>query len=150
MTATQPRPRIVSAGFWALLVGALLLMVGGLVAATLNFDTVRAATSYSISDEQLNDYVAFHRGASVGCVAAGLALAFLAGSTRTGDVRFRRATIGLGLALVVVVGLLAVFAAVHVLALLSLIPVIVGIVLLTRPDAAAWFDPIGQREEPGE
>jgi hypothetical protein len=133
------RPRVVEVAFWALVVGAVLLMVGGLLAATLSFDTVRQAAPSSISDKQLHNYLSLHRGAGVGGVLAGGGLGFLAGRTRAGDTRFRRATIGLALAIIVVVGLMAVFAGIHVLSLLALLPIIVGMLLLTRPAATDWF-----------
>jgi hypothetical protein len=133
------RPRVVEVAFWALVVGAVLLMVGGLLAATLSFDTVRQAAPSSISDKQLHNYLSLHRGAGVGGVLAGGGLGFLAGRTRAGDARFRRATIGLALAIIVVVGLMAVFAGIHVLSLLALLPIIVGMLLLTRPAATDWF-----------
>ena len=148
MSAPPPvplsRPRIVDTAFWVLLAGAVLLVVGGLLAATLSFDTVRAATAASISNEELRRYLFFHRGAGVGCALAGAGLGFLAGRTRAGDARFRRATIGLALAIVVLVGLSAVFAGIHVLSLLALLPIIVGMLMLTRPAATAWFDARGE------
>jgi hypothetical protein len=137
-TPAGRRPRVVEAAFWVLVVGAVLLMVGGLLAATLSFDTVRSATALSISDEQLRNYLSLHRGAGIVCVLAGGGLGFLAGRTRSGDARFRHATIGLALAIIVVVGLAAVFAGIHLLTLLSLLPIIVGMLLLTRPAATAW------------
>lgn len=149
MSAPPPaplsRPRVVDAAFWVLLAGAVLLVVGGLLAAMLSFDTVRAATSSSISDAELHKYLSFHRAAGVGCVLAGGGLGFLAGWTRAGDARFRRATIGLALAIVVLVGLTAVFAGIHVLSLLSLLPTIVGMLMLTRPAATGWFDARGEQ-----
>lgn len=139
MTATEPRPRAVTVAFWLLIVGAVLLLAGGLLAATLQFDTIRAAASPSVSDETLHNYLRFHRGSGVVCGLAAVGLAVLAVPTRAGDPRFRRATMGLGLAIVLLVGLVAVFAGTHVLALLSLLPVIVGTLLLSRPAAAGWF-----------
>ena len=62
-------------------------------------------------------------------------MAFLAGRTRSGDARFRRAALALSLTIVVLVALLAVFGVVHVLTLLAVIPLIAGTVLITRPAA---------------
>ena len=45
----------------------------------------------------------------------------------------------LALVTVVLVGLVAVFAGIHILALLGLLPIIAGALLLTRPAAAEWF-----------
>jgi hypothetical protein len=134
-----PRPRAVDVAFWLLLVGAVMLLVGGLLAATMAFDTIRSAAPASVSDAQLHSYLAFQRAAGAICVLSGTGLAFLAGRMRRGDARFRRATVVLALVTVVLVALVAVFAGVHILALLGLLPIIAGTVLLTRPAAAGWF-----------
>ncbi|OBF28672.1 hypothetical protein [Mycobacterium sp. ACS4331] len=133
------RPRIVDIAFWLLVLGAVLLMFGGMIALATNFDAVRAVVPDSVSDDTVRDYLTLHRGAGVFCVVVGLSLAYVAGRTRSGDARFRRAAIALSIAAVVLVGLLAVFAGVHGVALLALILVMGSAVLLTRPAAAEWF-----------
>jgi hypothetical protein len=121
MTATQPRPRALNVAFWLLLVGAVMLMGGGLIAATANIPAV-------------------YRGAGIVCVVAGAMIAFLAGRVRkNGDPRFRRATLALALVVVVLVSLVAALGIVHILALLSVLPLIVGAMLLSRPVVAGWF-----------
>jgi hypothetical protein len=101
-------------------VGAsLLLIVGGLLTASVSLPPV-------------------YRGAGVITALAGAGMAFLAGRSRTGDTRFRRAAVALSLAIVVLVALVAVFGVVHVLTLLAVIPLIAGTVLMTRPAAASW------------
>ena len=60
-------------------------------------------------------------------------MAFLAGRSRSGDTRFRRAAVALSLAIVVLVALLTAFGVVHILTLLAVIPLIVGTALITRP-----------------
>lgn len=120
MTATQPRPRALNVAFWLLLVGAVMLMVGGLLAATASIP-------------------ALFRGAGIACVIAGAMIAFLAGRVRkTGDARFRRATLALAFVVIVLVSIVAALGVVHVLALLSVLPLIVGAMLLSRPAAAGW------------
>jgi len=148
MTATELRPRMVTIAFWTLLVGAVLLMTGGLLAATLSFGAIRAAAAPSVADETIHNYLRFSRGAGIGCALAGIALAVLAGRTRAGDERFRRATMALGLATVVLVGLLEVFSPIGLLPLLSLLPIIAGTLLLSRPASASWFKPDGNKLEP--
>jgi hypothetical protein len=128
MTTTEPRPRAVDVAFWLLVVGAVLLLAGGMLAATLSYDTLRSAALPTVSDQTIRDYLRFHRGA-------------LVVRTRAGDPRFRRATMGLGLAIVVLVGVVAVFFGTHIFALLSLLPIIVGTLLLSRPPVAKWFSP---------
>ena len=133
------RPRAVEVAFWLLIVGAVMLVVGGLLAATMGFDNIRSVAPDSVSDEQVHNYLTFHRGSGVICVLTGVALGFLTGRMRLGDARFRRATIVLALVTVVLVGLVAVFAGIHILSLVGLLPIIVGALLLTRPAAAEWF-----------
>lgn len=141
MTSTEPRPRAVDIAFWLLIVGAVLLMAGGLLAITLGYDVLRAALPSSYTDEVVRQLLNFRRGAGVICVLAGLALAYLSGRTRGGDVRYRRATIGLGLTLIVLVGLMQVFVNIGLVALLALLPIIAGTLMLTRPSVAGWFTP---------
>jgi hypothetical protein len=141
MTATEPRPRSLTIAFWFLVFGAVMLMAGGLLAITLGYDLLREALPSSFSDQAVHQLLVFRRGAGVICVVAGLALAFLTGRTRTGDVRYRRATLGLGLAIIVLVGIMQVFVNIGLIALLSLLPIIVGTLLLSRPPVAKWFSP---------
>jgi hypothetical protein len=122
MTAPQSRPRVVTAAFWCWVVASILLIVGGLLAAT-----------YAPP--------ALFRGAGILTALAGAGLAFLAGRSRGGDTRFRRAAITLSLTVIVLVALLAVFGVVHVLTLLAVIPLIAGTILMTRPAAASTPDP---------
>ncbi len=119
MTAPPPRPRVVTAAFWCWVVAAILLIVGGLIAASVSLPAV-------------------YRAAGVMTALAGAGMSFLAGRSRTGDTRFRRAAVALSLAIVVLVALLAVFGVVHVLTLLAVIPLIAGAVLMTRPAASSW------------
>jgi hypothetical protein len=121
MSAPSQRPRAVNAAFWCWVIAALLLIVGGLIAASFNLHAV-------------------FRGAGVLTALAGAGMAFLAGRSRAGDARFRRAGVALSLAIVVLVGLVAAFGVVHVLTLISVIPLVVGTGLITRPAAAAFFE----------
>jgi hypothetical protein len=117
MTAPQPRPRVVTAAFWCWVVGSFLLMLGGLIAASLNVPAV-------------------FRGAGVVFALAGAGMAFLAGRTRTGDTRYRRAAIALALTLVVLVAVAALVGLTNGITLLGVLPLVAGTVLMTRPGAA--------------
>jgi hypothetical protein len=121
MTAPQPRPRVVTAAFWCWLGASMLLIVGGLMAASVSIPNV-------------------YRGIGVLTALAGAGMAYVAGRTRSGDTRFRRAAVALSLTIVVLVALVAVFGVVHVLTLLAVIPLIAGTVLMTRPAVASWAD----------
>jgi hypothetical protein len=110
--------RVANAAFWCWVIAAVLLIVGGLIAASVNLP-------------------GFYRGAGVVTALAGAGMAFLAGRSRGGDTRFRRAAVALSLAIVLLVALIAGFGVVHVLTLLAVIPLIVGTVLITRPSTTA-------------
>jgi hypothetical protein len=120
MSAPSSRPRAINAAFWCWLVAAMLLIMGGVLAASVGLP-------------------ALYRGSGVLTAVAGAGMAFLAGRSRSGDGRFRRAAVALSLAIVVLVALLSVFGVVHILTLLAVIPLIVGTVLMTRPSAMAYF-----------
>jgi hypothetical protein len=126
MTAPLPvptsRPRIVEAAFWIWLLSSVLLVLFGLLLA--------------LSQGNVPPLV---RGAGVVYVLAGLALGYLAGRTRGGHAAFRRAGVGLSLAIVVV---LAVFSLMSrgLVWLVIMILAMVGAVLIMRPSAQVWFD----------
>lgn len=139
MSDTDSRPAAVTAAFWALMVGAVLLMAGGLMAATVGFDALREAAPPTVSDEAVRNYARLYRGAGALFSVAAAGLAVLAVRSRERDPRYRRAAMSLGLAIVVLVGLAAVFAGTHILALLSLLPIVVGALLLSRPSVSEWY-----------
>ena len=118
MTAPQPRPRVVTAAFWCWVAASLLLLLGGLIAASLNMPVV-------------------FRGAGVIFAIAGAALAFLAGRARGGDTRFRRAALALSMAIVVLIALAGVLQLANGITLLAVFPLVAGTVLITRPAATA-------------
>jgi hypothetical protein len=121
MTAPQQRPRAVNAAFWCWMVASVLLILGGSIVA---FASVPAVS----------------RGGGVITGLAGAGIAFLAGRCRTGDIRFRRATVALSLAIVLLMPLVVMFGVVHVLTLLGVLLLIAGTVLITRPVVASWFE----------
>jgi hypothetical protein len=119
MTAPQSRPRVVTAAFWCWVAASIMLIVGGLIAASVSALPM------------------VYRGGGVITVLAGAGMAFLAGRTRSGDTRYRRAAVALSLAIVVLVALCAVVGVVHMLTLLAVLPLVAGTVLITRPAASA-------------
>jgi hypothetical protein len=123
-----PRPRAVTVAFWCWIVAAVVMIVGALLPAAVNPSLPVAVL-----------------GAGAVAALAGLGMAFVAGRTRSGEPRFRRAAIGLSLAIVIVVAVLGV---VHLLApitLLALLPLIGGTVSIRTPEAQAWFDGEGEQ-----
>src|ERR1700676_5218173 len=91
MPATPPRPRTVNAAFWCWVLATMMLILFGLLLA--------------LSQSHLP---IFFRGAGVLFVLAGIALGYLAGRTRQGDRRFRRAAVAFALVLVVLLALFSV------------------------------------------
>ena len=120
-TPTNPRPVAVDIAFWLLIAAAAGLIAGGLL---LVFST--------------SAIPGFFRGAGALFGVAGAVLAYLVSRARSGDTRFRRATVGMAMALV---ALLALFALISqgVVWLLIMVAAIVGAVLLIRPAATDWF-----------
>ena len=121
MTAPQSRPRVVTAAFWCWVAASFLLMLGGLIAASLNVPVV-------------------FRGAGIIFLFAGGGMAYLTGRSRSGDTRFRRAAIALALTLIVLVALAALFGLASGMTLLAVLPLIAGTVLITRPAASLEQD----------
>ncbi|RZT18164.1 hypothetical protein EV589_2417 [Mycobacterium sp. BK558] len=141
---THSRPRLVDAAFWCFVGGAVIMIVGGLLAATATYDAARAAIPSEMSDDRVRSYLTVYRLIGIGAVLAAGALAFLAGRARRGDGRFRFALLGMAFALVAVVLLMAIGVGVaQPLILLGLLPVLVGAALMTRPAARAWYDQVG-------
>jgi len=129
MTSASSPPRIVQVAFWCWALGAVALVLLGLLIAT-------------------STAPGFFRGAGVIFAVAGLGLAFLAGRTRRGDSRFRRAAVALALTLVVLLVLFAIL--VHGLgwALVAAL-MLAGAIAATRSSASAWFDAVESRPANG-
>jgi hypothetical protein len=115
------RPRIVEAVFWLWLVAAISLVVLGLLITVAR-----------------GNLPALLRGAGIMFALAGLALGYLAGRTRAGHARLRRAAVGLSLALVVLLALFTLMTG-GILWLIPMILTMVGAVLIMRPSAQDWF-----------
>ncbi|MUL76720.1 hypothetical protein [Mycolicibacterium sp. CBMA 226] len=119
------RPQSVTVAFWCWVVAAVLLMVGGMLTATAEVPPA---------------YRTLVVGFGVITAVAGAAMAFSAGRARAGDSRFRRAAVALSMAIVIIVGLLALLGVAQLLSLVALLPLIGGAVAITRPPAQTWFD----------
>ncbi|KDF00557.1 membrane protein [Mycolicibacterium aromaticivorans JS19b1 = JCM 16368] len=123
MTATQPRPRLVSIAFWCWLAGAIVLMLGGLLLVFSN-----------------SPVPVFFRGAGVLWIVAGALLSYIAGRTRGGDTRFRRAAVALSIALAILLALFSVMTG-GLVWLFAMVLVFVPAVLIMRPAAQEWYTP---------
>jgi uncharacterized BrkB/YihY/UPF0761 family membrane protein len=135
---SETRPSAVTTAYWLLVLGAALLMAGGLITASLGFETVRRTQPASVTDESVNALLWLNRGIGILFILSAVALGWLARRARRRDPRFRRAAVGLALAIVLVVAIASVFGG-FVLAPLALVPIIVGTVLLSRPAVVEWY-----------
>lgn len=118
-----PRPRAVTAAFWCWIIAAVLLIVGGSLPAALN-----------------RSLPAIFLGCGLIAAVAGVGMAFVAGRTRSGEPRFRRAAIALSLAIVVVVSALSLAHLLAPITLVALLPLIAGTVAIRSPEAQSWFE----------
>ena len=139
MSETESRPSAVTTACWLLVAGGVLLIAGGLLATLVSFDSLRQAAPITVTDEALHDYARLYRGAGILFGIAGVALVWFAARARSRDLRARRAAMALGLSIVVLVAVAAVFSGTHILALLSLLPIVVGTLLLSRPTVLDWY-----------
>jgi hypothetical protein len=144
MTSANPRPRIVDAAFWCWVAAAVLLFLGGLLEMTLvKFSDLRNAYPASVPDSDVKSLFTYYRGVATICMVLGLAIGYLAGRTRRGDKRFRRATVALSVAgVVLLLAAKVLLGGVSLLAVLAVIPLLVAIVAATRDSASAWFDAV--------
>lgn len=136
---SETRPSAVTAAYWLLVLGAVLLMAGGLLAGLVSFDSLRETAPATVTDDAVRAYARLYRGTGVLFGLAGVALVWFAGRARRRDLRSRRAAMALALTVVVVVALAGVLSGTHILALLSLIPIVVGALLLSRPGVVEWY-----------
>jgi membrane protease YdiL (CAAX protease family) len=136
---SETRPSAVTTACWLLVLGAVLLMAGGLLAGLVSFDSLRQTSPPSVTDDAVRAYARLYRGAGLLFGFAGLALVWFAGRARRRDLRSRRAAMALSLAFVVLVAVAAVLSGTHILALLSILPIIVGTLLLSRPAVVEWY-----------
>ena len=146
MTEAPPRPRIVDVAFWSWLTAGVLLILGGLQSAFVSFDTVSESTGGGVSDEQIRSYLLFFRGTGVLCILLGIGVGFLAGRTRSGDSRYRRAAVTLSLAGAAFLVVWSWLAWLPLPALIATLALIVAGGLATRPRALDWFEAVDQRE----
>lgn len=139
MTVSDVRPGVVTGAVWALLIGGVMLAAGGLITAGVSFDTLRQVASASVPDESIRASLWLYRGVGILFTAAAAALILLAVRAGRREIRFRRATVALGMTVILVVVLISAVVGTHILALLSLVPIVVGTWLLSRPAAVQWY-----------
>lgn len=138
MSTTDPRPTAVTAAFWLLVVGGVLLLSAGLITATVSFEVLRNSQPVTVPDAAVRNLLVLNRGLGILFSIAAAALVWLAARARNRDPRLRRATMALATVLIVLVALSSVYGG-HILALLSLLPIVVGTLLLSRPGVVEWY-----------
>jgi hypothetical protein len=149
MRSADPPPRSVEVAFWCWVVAATVLVLAGLVAVMAGYTTLLGSfPTASLSEDQIRSLAFFFRGSGVLFIVVGLALGYLAGRTRKGDKRFRRATVALSNAIVLLLVLYALLLGI-VLPLPAAIASIVAAVLATRASADAWFDAVDSGTDHG-
>jgi hypothetical protein len=120
-------------------VAAALLLLGGILEVWL----LRDARPANGNDDQVRSLIFYYRGVGALCIVLGIAIGYLAGRTRRGDKRFRRGTVALSIASVVVLLAAEILVrGVSLPAVLALIPLLVAVVSVTRDSASAWFDAV--------
>ncbi len=138
---SSDRPRIVDIAFWCLVAGAVLMLVGGLMAIGTSYG---ALSSVSATADELRSFLTMRLVNGVAAAVAAAVLAFLAGRARRGDARFRLAAMGMVFAIFVVFGVLGLLTGLTTwIILAAVLPMLVGEVLLTFPTARDWYDEDG-------
>jgi len=84
-----------------------------------------------------------YRTVAIVCAVLGMAIGYFAGRTRGGNKRFRRGTVALSVAgVVLLLAAKVLLGGVGLLAVLAVIPLLVAVVSATRDSASAWFDAV--------
>ena len=138
MNETESRPGAVTAACWLLFIGAVLLIVAGLITGTVSFDTLRRHEPPTVADDSVTSLLWLNRGVGILFVLSGVALAWFASRALHRDPRFRRAAVALGLTIVVIVSIASAFGG-FVLAPVGLVFIIIGVLLLGRPGVMDWY-----------
>ena len=149
MTSANPRPRIVEVAFWCWMAAAVLLILAGVLEMTMvKYSDLRHAYPASVPDSDVKSFFDNYRTVAIVCAVLGMAIGYFAGRTRRGNKRFRRGTIALSVAGVVLLlaAKVLLLSAVTPLAVLAVIPLLVALVAVTRDAASAWFDAVDSRE----
>ncbi|CAA0109984.1 Uncharacterised protein [Mycolicibacterium vanbaalenii] len=120
------RPRLVDIAYWCWLLAGILLVAFGLLLGSTR-----------------GDIPLFLRGFGILFAVSGLVLGFFAGKMRNGHPGFRRAALGLALGLVVLLVMFTLVSRGGVW-LIVMIPTAAGAILLTRPDARAFYEQEGR------
>src|ERR1700674_4495071 len=148
MTAANPGPRIVEVAFWCWMAAAALLILAGVLEMTMvKYSDMRHTFAASVPDSEVRSLFETYRTVAIVCGGLGVAIGNFAGRTRGGNKRFRRGTVALSVAgVVLLLAATVLLSAVTLLAVVAVIPLLVAVVAATREPASAWFDAVDSRE----
>ena len=135
------RPTIVNIAFWLVLVGAVLLLSGGLLGLSVAISAEDGVFGANTPPDTVQTMRTLLGGLSVLWALVGMALSFLSGRTRNGDLRFRRVVVWMAVAVVVMVFLLTFLApfTITLPVLFGVVPLAIGATLYMRPASSDWF-----------
>ncbi len=138
---SAPRPAIVNIAFWLVLAGSVLLLAGGLLGLSVAVSSPDSTFGSGLSESAVRSTRNLLGGMSVIWLITGMALSFLAGRARNGDLRFSRSVVWMAGAVVVMVFLLTLLAPLTLAwpVLFGVVPVAIGATLFMRPAASDWF-----------
>ena len=127
---------------------AVLLIVAGVLEMTVvKYGDLRNAYPASVPDSEVRSLFETYRTVAIVCAVLGMAIGYFAGRTRGGNKRFRRGTVALSVAgVVLLLAATVLLSAVTLLAVLAVIPLLVAVVAATREPASEWFDAVDSRE----
>src|ERR1700692_999188 len=148
MTSANPRPRIVEVAFWCWMAAAALLIVAGVLEMTMvKYSDMRHTFAASVPDSEGRSLFETYRTVAIVGAVWGMAIGYFAGRTRGGNKRFRRGTVALSVAgVVLLLAATVVLSVVTLLAVVGVILCLVAVVGATREPASEWFDAVDSRE----
>jgi hypothetical protein len=149
MTSAKPQPRSVQVAYWAWLVAAILLVAAGLLAVFSGAESMAGRfPGASLSQDQARSMAVLVRGVGMVSILLGLAVGYLAGRTRRGDMRFRRATVALSYTIVLMLALFALLFGILLTPQIgAIIALLVAAVAANRDTASAWFAAVDTGEQ---
>lgn len=134
------RPRPVDIAYWLWLFCAALLVLFGLLALTSPGSSIREQlVERGAAPDSVDGFIVLLRGSGAVSLLTGLGIGLMAGPTRAGDLRFRRAVVALSVVFAVLqLGLMATGLG-QAPTLLVAVLALVASVLVYLKSATAWF-----------
>ncbi|MGW6375272.1 hypothetical protein ACWFRB_04295 [Rhodococcus sp. NPDC055112] len=140
MGDAQARPRPVDVAYWLWLVCAALLVLFGLLALTSPGTAIREElVARGANPDSVDEFIVLLRGSGAVSLLTGLGVGLMAGPTRAGDPRFRRAVVALSVVFFVLqLGLLATGLGQVPTLLVSVLALVASVLVYLR-SSAEWF-----------